>query len=351
LFFEMLLSFHFGILINMIEPSYVSLAQYSSLRIGGKGLFVEVSHEEELLDALQYAQKASLEPYIIGGGTNTFFGKSLEGFLFIHPTLKGVAYNAKGDDVCVTAGAGEMWDSLVKEVTEKGLWGIENLSYIPGTVGAAPVQNIGAYGVSLSDVFVSLQAIDCNTFKNVTLDRKACRFGYRDSLFKQEKGRYVVVSVTLCCHHAMQPILTYKPLDALIVHEDITPVRVRDLVVATRKSKLPEYRENPNCGSFFKNPIVANSLIETMQTTFKNMPVYKVSDGQSKLSAGWLIEQLGYKGTAIGPVGVYEKNALVLYNRGGATLADLEQAIQEIATKVSNRFAITLICEPLILKI
>lgn len=338
----MLLSFHFGILINMIEPSYVSLAQYSSLRIGGKGLFVEVSHEEELLDALQYAQKASLEPYIIGGGTNTFFGKSLEGFLFIHPTLKGVAYNAKGDDVCVTAGAGEMWDSLVKEVTEKGLWGIENLSYIPGTVGAAPVQNIGAYGVSLSDVFVSLQAIDCNTFKNVTLDRKACRFGYRDSLFKQEKGRYVVVSVTLCCHHAMQPILTYKPLDALIVHEDITPVRVRDLVVATRKSKLPEYRENPNCGSFFKNPVVLRAQGEALRTQYPDLPL--IEEGNNyKIPAAWLIERVaGMKGVRVGDVGTWPTQPLVIVNYGQATAEEVLSFAGSIVERVKKETGIAL---------
>ena len=338
----MLLSFHFGILINMIEPSYVSLAQYSSLRIGAEGLFIEVSHEEELLDALQYAQKASLKPYIIGSGTNTFFGESLNGFLFIHPALKEVAYNTKGDDVYVTAGAGEMWDNLVKEVTEKGLWGIENLSYIPGTVGAAPVQNIGAYGVSLSDVFVSLRAIDCTTYEIVTLDRESCQFGYRDSLFKQERGRYVVISVTLHCYSLVRPVLTYRPLDALVTYKNMTPTVVRDLVIATRKSKLPEYKEYPNCGSFFKNPVVLRAQGEALRTQYPDLPL--IEEGNNyKIPAAWLIEHIAkMKGVRVGDVGTWLTQPLVIVNYGQATAEEVLSFAGSIVERVKKETGIAL---------
>jgi UDP-N-acetylmuramate dehydrogenase len=335
---------------------YISLEKLSTFRIGGTARYgIVITDKNDIPKAFAFAEEQKLDVHVLGGGSNTIFDDSGElPLCILKIEIDGKHVDYQENKIYISFGAGVCWDEAVQYTLEHNASGIEALSMIPGTVGAAPVQNIGAYGQEVSQTIHAVHAYDSIEKKFVTLSNRDCVFSYRQSIFNTvAKNRYIIHLVTFALSKELPVVPVYAGVSELVQTKTKGSLleKIRQSVMELRKNKLPDPSYIPNCGSFFKNPIVANSLIETMQTTFKNMPVYKVSDGQSKLSAGWLIEQLGYKGTAIGPVGVYEKNALVLYNRGGATLADLEQAIQEIATKVSNRFAITLICEPLILKI
>lgn len=320
----------------------VSFKDYSSLRIGGEGKLVEVKTIRELKEALVYAKVEGLDVHVIGGGTNSYFGEDLSRFLFIHPMFTGIHYEEKGNEVLVTAHADVVWDDLVQKCVEKELWGIENLSYIPGSVGGAPVQNIGAYGVELKEVFVSLEALNMETLETETFDCEHCRFGYRDSVFKYEKGKYVILSIKLKLSRTAIPVLYYKPLDALKEKSDLTIQDVRDCVIATRTVKLPNYHEYPNCGSFFKNPVVDQESVEFLKGLYPYIPAIQVLDGY-KIPAGWLTEHVAdMKGVRRGDVGTWPKQSLVIVNYGEATANDIDAFAKEIRDKVNEKTGIVL---------
>jgi UDP-N-acetylmuramate dehydrogenase len=326
---------------SMVEKT-VFLKEYSSLRVGGEGKLIEVATLEELKEAAIRAKDEGLSLHTIGEGTNSYFGDNLSGFLFLKLPQGGIEYEEQGDQVLVKAGANVIWDDLVQECISRGLWGIENLSYIPGTVGAAPVQNIGAYGAELSEVFVSLDALDLATMDKVTLDREACQFGYRDSIFKYDKGRYVIVCITLELSKIANPRLLYKPLDALRDKEGVTLDEVRSLVIATRNAKLPNYHEHPNCGSFFKNPIVDQEAAEFLKGIYPDVPVIQVPQG-FKIPAGWLIEHVAnMKGIRRGDLGTWPVQSLVIVNYGNATADDIDALAREIQEKVNEKTGIVL---------
>lgn len=319
-----------------MEILTASLKNYSSLRVGGEGKIVEVTSTIELVNALMYAKKEGLQVHVIGEGTNTFFGNSLEHFLFIRNKIKGISLELQATDYKLQAASGETWDDIVKLAVEKGLWGIENLSYIPGTVGAAPVQNIGAYGAELADVFVSLQAIDRETYDLVEITNEACNFGYRDSIFKQKNNTYVIVSVTL--HLSTQPrsVLSYKPLDTLLGKENLQPSDVRELVIATRTAKLPDYKAYPNAGSFFKNPVVTKEQGETLRTTYQDIPLIEAGEWY-KIPAAWLIEHVAQmKGVRIGNVGTWPSQPLVIVNYGEADAEEIMAFSDDIMRKIKD---------------
>lgn len=319
----------------------VSLKDYSSLRIGGEGKLVEAKTPEEVGEAIAYAKSEGLSLHIVGEGTNSYFGEDLSQFLFLKLPKGGIEYREEGNDVFVKAGANVNWDDLVQTCVERGLWGIENLSYIPGTVGAAPVQNIGAYGVELAETFVSLDAIDTVTMNMVTLAREECQFGYRDSLFKYKIKKYIIVCITLKLSKTPQPVLTYKPLDEL-QNTNPTLIDIRKAVIAIRTKKLPNYNEYPNAGSFFKNPVVDLETSEMLKGVYPDIPLIQTFEGW-KVPAAWLIENVAeMKGMRIGDIGTWPKQPLVVVNYGNATADDVDRFASEIRKRIGEKTGIVL---------
>ncbi len=323
-----------------MEIKTVSMSDYSSLRVGGEGKMVEASSVEELKDALVHARQMGLRIHILGQGTNSYFGESLSSFLFIKLDLKGVVLSPSDNGQLLTTSASEIWDDVVALAVENNLRGIENLSYIPGTVGAAPVQNIGAYGVELADTFVSCEVFDTQTESVMVVYKADCMFGYRDSIFKHEVGRYVILSVTLLLSYDRPFTLTYKPLDELTVREDLTVKGVRNRVIEVRKSKLPEWKENPNCGSFFKNPVVSREHGEELRLEHPSIPLIKHDDGY-KIPAAWLIEHVAeMKGKKIGDLRTWDKQPLVIVNDSQATADEIDALSKRITGTIFDKTGI-----------
>jgi UDP-N-acetylmuramate dehydrogenase len=288
-----------------------------------------------------YAHRNGYIPYPLGEGTNTYFGNSLQSYLFIQIALRGMSLEERGDRVCIRASSGELFDTLVSFACKEGLWGIENLSGIPGTVGAGPVQNIGAYGEELKDVIEYVEALDLDTLHIVQIDKEACEFGYRDSLFKKGVRRYVITSVALILSKTRNPVLTYAPLTTLS-EDTVTLTEIRELVLTTRASKLPEYRTIPNAGSFFKNPVVSVESFKKIEEKYPDIKKIEGKDG-IKIPSAWLIEHVAKKkGVTVGNVGSWEKQPLVLVNYGGATSEELNAFAYEIIKSVQEETGITL---------
>jgi UDP-N-acetylmuramate dehydrogenase len=299
--------------------------------------------------AFALAEKRGLGLRILGGGSNVVLSPEFEGITAL-VAIKGRSIREETDEhVLVEAAAGENWNDLVAYTVKAGFGGIENLALIPGTVGAAPVQNIGAYGAEIADVFESLTAYDSATGEVVEFSRQDCGFAYRDSVFKQQAGRFVVLSLRLRLPKPWQPNLGFAGLSELAGRDDLTPGLVMDQVIALRQSKLPDWRVTPNAGSFFQNPIVAPSQVEPILAKFPNAPKYPQADGKLKLSAGWLIEQAGLKGFTLGPAGISERHALVVVNHGGASADDISALASHIKATVRARFGVELHQEPVLL--
>jgi UDP-N-acetylmuramate dehydrogenase len=309
--------------------------------MGGKGELVEVFSIEELEEEVRYAKEVGRTPIILGEGTNTYFGESLSNFLFVRMRLRGIRIKEDDETVTLSIGAGEIWDEIVKLAVDKEWWGIENLSHIPGTVGAAPVQNIGAYGAELSNVFVSLDAFDMETMEKKTMTMEDCRFGYRDSVFKYEKGRYAICSVTIRLSKRRIPLLEYKPLDTLSV-DTVTIREVRELVTRTRAAKLPDWREYPNAGSFFKNAVIDLSVAEFLKPLYPDMPLIQVPEGY-KVPTAWLVEHVAeMKGVREGDIGTWPQQPLVIVNHGNATADEIDMFAGKVREKINKKTGIVL---------
>ena len=304
----------------------------------------QITDEGQVPGLFADAARDGLPVRLLGGGSNVILGEDYDGITAIMATRGRSLTEGADGQVLVEAQAGENWHELVASTVAEGLWGLENLAGIPGTAGAAPIQNIGAYGVELCDRFHSLDAYDRSAGEWVTLDREQCRFAYRHSVFKEQPGRYVVTRVRLALQRNGRAELGYRELAALGVVEH--PQVVMDAVVATRNSKLPDWRVLGNAGSFFHNPIVAQADGRTFAAAHPGAPAYGQADGSVKLSAGWLIEQAGLKGFRQGPVGVSERHALVLVNHGGATRTQLLALADHVVATVRERFGISLKREP-----
>lgn len=326
-----------------MQSTRVSMSDYSSFRVGGVADMVTVTNEEELIKVIQDARTKGRRIHILGGGTNTYFGQNLQNLLVIKIELKGMECRQVSKELyTIHVAAGECWDDVVKFSVEKNLWGLENLSLIPGTAGAAPVQNIGAYGVELKDCFQSLQAYDIFEEKIVEFFLNDCQFGYRDSLFKHEKGRYVILSIVLNVSIKENPILTYKPLNELLGKKFLTAHDVRSLVMITRKTKLPSYEEHPNAGSFFKNSILDKTEAEGLHAKYPDMPFIEVTGGH-KVPTAWLIEHVAaVKGARVGDVGTWPNQPLVIVNYGGATANEIDSFTQNIQKIIQKKTGITL---------
>jgi UDP-N-acetylmuramate dehydrogenase len=295
-----------------------------------------------------------LRRFVLGGGSNLVLRSDFDG-LVLHMAISGRELAGEDADAWyVCAGAGEDWHDFVGWTLAQGWPGLENLSLIPGTAGAAPIQNIGAYGLEVAERFHSLTACDMLSGEFVRFERTACRFGYRDSVFKQEgwhlDGRFVITDVTFRLPKVWQPIAGYTDVAAELLSRDIRVPNARDMadaVIAVRQRKLPDPVQIPNAGSFFHNPVVDAATADRLRVAYPGMPRYPHADGGEKLAAGWLIEQAGWKGRDLGPVGMYEKQALVLVNRGGATGADVVALMQAVQRDVRAKFGIDLIPEPI----
>lgn len=327
----------------MTEYTDYSLLPHNTFRLDVKAArFMEYSSEEELTAFL--ASGGLTSPYLhIGGGSNLLFLSDYPG-LVLHSSVKGVETVAETDErVELRVGSGVVWDDFVAYTVKKGLYGAENLSLIPGEVGASAVQNIGAYGVEAKDLVVSVDAVEAATGKKRRFTREECRYAYRDSIFKKElKGRYFVTYVTYRLSKLPVFHLDYGNVRAELEKDGMEPTlaNVRRVIAAIRSNKLPDPKVTGNAGSFFMNPVVSQEQFDRLQAEYSEMPSYRLDGNRVKIPAGWLIERCGWKGKALGPAAVHDRQALVLVNRGGATGRDVLRLADEVARSVKERFGI-----------
>ena len=327
----------------MTEYTDYSLLPHNTFRMDVKAArFMEYSSEEELTAFL--ASGGLTSPYLhIGGGSNLLFLSDYPG-LVLHSSVKGVETVAETDErVELRVGSGVVWDDFVAYTVKKGLYGAENLSLIPGEVGASAVQNIGAYGVEAKDLVVSVDAVEAATGKKRRFTREECRYAYRDSIFKKElKGRYFVTYVTYRLSKLPVFHLDYGNVRAELEKDGMEPTlaNVRRVIAAIRSNKLPDPKVTGNAGSFFMNPVVSQEQFDRLQAEYSEMASYRLDGNRVKIPAGWLIERCGWKGKALGPAAVHDRQALVLVNRGGATGRDVLRLADEVARSVKERFGI-----------
>lgn len=312
--------------------------------------YVSVSNHDEIKEALAFARERELPILILGGGSNIVFENDFHG-LVIHLKLRGVKLIQETDEyVWINFAAGENWHQAVEYCLDNNYYGLENLSLIPGSVGAAPIQNIGAYGVEVKDFITEVSTIEIASGIEVSFLNESCQFAYRESIFKQTlKDQYIITSVTFKLSKIAQPHLTYPALQDYFAGEDltaITPEQVSQAVIHIRQSKLPDPQQIPNVGSFFKNPIISLELYQKLVSEYSQLPSYPVSDTQRKLPAAWLIDQAGWKGKELNGVVVHSQQALVLTNPKkltGDAILSLARAIQN---SVKDKFAVDLEIEP-----
>lgn len=284
---------------------------------------------------------------ILGGGSNVLFTKDYTG-LIVKVELRGIEIVAEDDDtVTLKVGAGEVWHDVVQYCVNRNWGGIENLSLIPGTVGAAPIQNIGAYGVEIRNVMRSVEAIEISTGKIRMFSNSDCQFGYRDSLFKQSaKDRYLISAVTITLTKRNHQLTTsYGAIEETLKQQGVVYPTVKDIsdaVIQIRRSKLPDPKVIGNAGSFFKNPTIDSTLYESIKKNYPTLPSYPSGDGLMKIPAAWLIEQCGWKGKTFDSIGVHKNQALVLVNYGGGNGKQLWQLALDIKASVQQKFDINL---------
>jgi UDP-N-acetylmuramate dehydrogenase len=312
--------------------------------------YLRVTDRSQLAQLAADPALAALPRLVLGGGSNLLLTQDVDA-LVLHMALAGKAIvGEEGDRILVRAGAGENWHGFVLWTIAQGLGGMENLSLIPGTVGASPIQNIGAYGLEIKDVFHSLTAFDFASATTRAMDAAACRFGYRDSVFKHPAGaQLAVLDVTFALPRAWTPNLRYAELANELSAQGVTaptPRQVSDAVIAIRRRKLPDPQEIGNAGSFFKNPVVPSEHCARLLARWPDLVHHVQPDGSEKLAAGWLIDRCGWKGKSLGKAGVYPKQALVLVNNGCATGAEVLALARAIQHDVRMQFGVELEAEP-----
>lgn len=330
-----------------IEENY-SLEKHNTFHLPVKTRwFMEYADEEELGRILrdEYFQECLSLP--IGSGSNLLFINDFNGII-LHSCIRGISLIEETDEtVLLRIGAAEKWDDVVAHAVSKGWGGIENLSLIPGEAGAAAIQNIGAYGVEIKDVIESVETYNQLSFEKRIFSRNECEYGYRSSYFKNEHNDpYIVTYITLRLQKNPEFKLDYGNLkEELSGIPEITLQAIRDAVIKVRRRKLPDPEVLGNAGSFFMNPVIPSVHFEKLKIQYPDMPSYPVGEGKVKIPAGWLIEQCGFKGKSHGAVGVYEKQALVLVNLGGAKGHEIALVAESIRTAVSERFGIEIMPE------
>jgi UDP-N-acetylmuramate dehydrogenase len=324
----------------------VSLKNFNTFGVEASAKYlVEINHEDELTDLFLDPKWLDVSRLILGGGSNVLFTKDFDG-LVIRMNIRGIEHRINHEEVYVEAGAGENWNELVNYSVSHGFAGMENLSLIPGSVGASPVQNIGAYGVELQDVFESCQAFEISTQQKKTFIKEACGFGYRESIFKGAlKNQYIITSVKFKL--SLQPKVNskYGAIEDELRKREITNPTIQDIskvVSHIRVSKLPDPSTIGNAGSFFQNPIISIEEFEIVKNKFPDIVNYPAGDKHIKLAAGWLIEQCGWKGKIVGETGTWKNQALVLVNHGAASGSQIFDLSSQIIDSVYNKFGVKL---------
>jgi len=331
----------------------ISLKKYTTMRLGGDARFMtDVHTPEEVAEVCRNARTQNLPIFILGGGSNVIVRD--EGFNGIIVLNKIPGFEVLKDEpgtVTIKIGAGENWDNVVKRTVDMNLSGIEAMSAIPGTAGAAPVQNVGAYGQEIADTFVSLEAYDIENDQFITLEASDCGFSYRNSIFRSSAaGRYFIVNITIKLYKAAPTPPFYAAVQKYLNEHAITiftPQIIRDAVIAIRKDKLPDPAIVANTGSFFKNAIIEEWQLKELEKDYTDIPRYEMPGGRYKIPTGWLIEQTGLKGQLLHGMRVHDKNCLVLINESANSYADLASAREEIKGAVRDKFRITIEQEPL----
>lgn len=334
----------------MTVQTNVSLKPYNTFGLDATAkYFVEVSNIEQLQAILQNPDYQGIERLILGGGSNLLLTKDFDGIV-IKISIKGIEkFKEDDENIWLKVGAGEVWHDLVMYCVNHNYAGVENLSLIPGTVGAAPMQNIGAYGIEIKEVFESLEAIEIKTGKNRIFTKDECQFGYRESIFKHAiKGEYVIVNVNFKLSKTPVYHVEYGAIKDTLAEMGIDQLNIKaisDAVISIRQSKLPNPAEIGNAGSFFKNPEIPKSQFDLLKEQFPTIPSYPVNEQTVKVPAGWLIEQAGWKGQRFGDIGVHAKQALVLVNFGGGKGNEIKELSQKIQDSIKEKFGIQLHAE------
>lgn len=331
----------------------ISLKQYTTMKLGGEARYMATADSaSDVVSLYRNARKENLPIFVLGGGSNVItHDEVFEGIVLLNK-IKGFEVISETDETTdVKIGAGEVWDEVVEKAIELGLQGIEAMSGIPGTAGAAPVQNVGAYGQEIADTLISLEAYDSKTDTIVTISADECDFSYRNSIFRdKEKGRYCILNITLQLNKAEPKPPYYASLQKYIDENDIREVNlsvIRVAVLNIRSEKLPDPAELPSAGSFFKNALVEKWKLEELQKEYSDIPNYAMSDGRYKIPTGWLIDKAGLRGYRSHGMRVYEKNALVLVNDSATGYDDLAAIREEIVQIVFDKFGIKIEQEPL----
>lgn len=331
----------------------ISLKQYTTMKLGGEARYMATADSaSDVVSLYRNARKENLPIFVLGGGSNVItHDEVFEGIVLLNK-IKGFEVISETDETTdVKIGAGEVWDEVVEKAIGLGLQGIEAMSGIPGTAGAAPVQNVGAYGQEIADTLISLEAYDSKTDTIVTISADECDFSYRNSIFRdKEKGRYCILNITLRLNKAEPKPPYYASLQRYIDENDIREVNlsvIRVAVLNIRSEKLPDPAELPSAGSFFKNALVEKWKLEELQREYSDIPNYAMSDGRYKIPTGWLIDRAGLRGYRSHGMRVYEKNALVLVNDSATGYDDLAAIREEIVQIVFDKFGIKIEQEPL----
>lgn len=324
----------------------ISLKDYNTFGVKANAkYFLKIESSGDIVDFFSSNRDFLREErLILGGGSNLLFMDDFNG-LIIYPAIRGIKVVSETDQTMdIEAGAGENWDDFVALCVERGWGGTENLSLIPGNIGAVPVQNIGAYGVEAESIIVNVNGISLDNLEKRCIAGDECNFEYRNSIFKTAlKGKFVVTSVVFRLSKNPSFTLTYGVLKAeLEKFEAIDLKTVRDAVISIRESKLPDPKKIGNAGSFFKNPIVNNEIAQRIKDQYGGVPIYEAGEGRVKIAAGWLIEKSGWKGKSIGNAAVHDKQALVIVNKGNATGREIYTLSEQIRADVYSKFGIEL---------
>ncbi len=329
----------------------VELAQYTTFKIGGPArFFCTVMSGPGLIEAVSLAKREKRRVLVLGGGSNILISDAgFPGVVIKNEIMGKGIIPLGGGNFRLSVGAGESWDEVVQTAVENGLYGIENLSAIPGTAGAAPIQNIGAYGCEIANTILSVKVLDTKTLQYEELSKKQCKFGYRDSIFKHKKGRYIVVQIDLKLTKNGKSNITYKDLRDHFEKKDLknpSLSEVRDAVVDIRWSKLPDWKLWGTAGSFFKNPIISKSRFGKLKERYPELPGYPEADGRVKVPLGWVLDHICMvKGQMVDNVGPYENQALVFVTKPGATAAQVVARAKELMDLVEAKTGIKIIAE------
>lgn len=331
----------------------IPLAPYTTFKIGGSAkYFCVIKNEGEIVEAVQFAQKEKIPYFILGGGSNLLVSDNGFNGLVLKIEIDGIEKLPNKDsdnEIFIKAGAGVIWDKFVDFAVSNEFFGVENLSSIPGTVGASAVQNIGAYGSEASQAVSSVRVLDTESMEFTDLEARACLFGYRDSIFKKEKGRYVISNITFKLHRHGVLMMDYKDVREFFDKSDIVSPTIKDLrkaIIEIRASKLPDWSKWGTAGSFFKNPVIEQKHFDTLKAKYPDLPGFPEEDGRVKVSLGWILDKIcNAKGMKNGKARIYEKQALVVVAENGATAKEVVELSNKIINMVKENTGIVIEAE------